>query len=43
MINSLSAETEKMKQLLPVVANANCDVIVMCVKDNGISKEVDAA
>lgn len=41
MINSISAESEKMEKLLPVVASGNCDVIVLCMDDNGISNDVE--
>ena len=41
MINSISAESEKVEKLQPVVANSDCDVIVLCMDDNGISNDVD--
>ncbi len=36
MINSISAEMDKMTKLLPVVAKADCSVIVLCMDDQGI-------
>jgi 5-methyltetrahydrofolate--homocysteine methyltransferase len=41
MINSLSAESEKIESLLPVVCDFDCDVIVLCMDDSGIPNDVD--
>ena len=41
MINSISAEKEKVEKLQPVVASADCDVIVLCMDDDGISTDVE--
>lgn len=41
MVNSLSAETAKLKELLPVVAGADCSVIVLCMDDQGIPGDVE--
>lgn len=41
MINSVSAEAEKLTKLLPVVAEADCSVIVLCMDDNGIPNDVE--
>lgn len=41
IINSLSAETDKLEKLLPVVSNAECDVIVLCMDDNGIPSTIE--
>lgn len=39
MINSISAESEKINKLLPVVAEADCSVIVLCMDDHGIPND----
>lgn len=36
MVNSISAETDKLAKLLPIVAQADCSVIALCMDDNGI-------
>lgn len=41
MINSISAENEKMTKLLPIVAKADCSVIVLCMDDQGIPTTVE--
>ena len=41
MINSLSAESEKLEKLLPVVSNTDCDVIVLCMDDSGIPNTLE--
>jgi len=41
MINSVSAETEKMTKLIPIVAETDCAVIVLCMDDNGIPMDVE--
>lgn len=40
MINSLSAESEKMERLFSVISQTDCDVIVLCMDDDGISNDV---
>ncbi len=41
MINSISAEEEKLARLLPVVAEADCLVIALCMGDDGIPEDVE--
>lgn len=41
MINSLTAEKEKLEKLLPVVVENDCSVIVLCMDDNGIPNDVE--
>lgn len=41
MINSLSGEKEKLEKLVPVVANSDCDIIVLSMDDSGISNDVE--
>lgn len=41
MINSISAEAEKMARLLPVVSKADCSIIVLCMDDQGIPSDVE--
>lgn len=41
MVNSLSAETEKLEKLLSVVSGADCDVIVLCMDDTGIPSTIE--
>lgn len=41
MINSISAEAEKMAHLIPVVAETDCSVIVLCMDDQGIPASVE--
>jgi len=41
MINSISAEAERLEQVLPLVAEHQCPVIVLALDDNGIPKTVD--
>ncbi len=41
MINSISGETERLEQVLPLVAEHQCPVIVLALDDNGIPKTVD--
>lgn len=41
MINSLSAETEKMARLLPILSQVDCSVIVLCMDDDGIPDDVE--
>lgn len=41
MINSISGESDKLAKLLPVVTEADCSVIVLCMDDDGIPINVD--
>lgn len=41
MINSISAETEKLEKLLPIIAKADCSVIALCMDDKGIPEDVE--
>jgi len=41
MINSVSAEKDKMSKLLPVVAEHDCSVIALCMDDSGIPQGAD--
>ena len=41
MINSISGEPERLEQVLPLVADHQCPVIVLALDDNGIPKTVD--
>lgn len=43
MINSISGETDKLKQLLPLVKKYNALVVALCIDDNGIPKGVNEA
>lgn len=41
MINSISGEEEKLQKLLPIVTETDCDVILLCMDDEGIPHSVD--
>lgn len=41
MINSISAENDKISKLLPIVASADCSVIVLCMDDQGIPTTIE--
>lgn len=41
MINSLTAKQDSLTRLLPVVAKADCSVIVLCMDDDGIPNDVE--
>lgn len=41
MINSLTGEGSKLDTLLPIVAGADCSVLVLCMDDRGISASVE--
>ncbi|WP_418791983.1 dihydropteroate synthase [Phosphitispora sp. TUW77] len=41
MVNSISAESDKIEKLVPVVSRADCSVIVLCMDDGGIPIDVE--
>ena len=41
MINSITAEQEKMNSLLPVIQKTECKVFALCMGDGGMPRDVD--
>jgi cobalamin-dependent methionine synthase I len=41
LINSISAESDKMKKVLPLISGNECSVIALAMDDNGIPKGVE--
>lgn len=41
LINSISGEEDKLSKLLPIVTETDCDVILLCMDDEGIPHSVD--
>ncbi len=42
MINSISGETRRLNDILPIVAEFGCEVIALCMDDKGIPATADA-
>ncbi len=42
MINSISGETKRLNDILPIVAEFGCEVIALCMDDKGIPPTADA-
>lgn len=38
LVNSITAETQKKQNMLPVLANHDCGIVAICVSDEGIPK-----
>ncbi|MFN8597528.1 MAG: methyltetrahydrofolate cobalamin methyltransferase [Anaerolineae bacterium] len=41
MINSISGEPDRLRNVLPIVAQYGCEVIALCMDDKGIPADVD--
>jgi len=41
MINSISGESERLKNILPIVTEHNCSVVALALDESGIPKSVD--
>lgn len=41
MLNSLSAEKERFKRMVPLIEERECDIVALCMDDRGMPKSVD--